>query len=267
MKKLFWTSMGVSAGLLLWGAFVEVDKLRVERHTLRLHTWPVEWNGLTIAFIADFHVCDGQSVGLSMRALGEAIAAEPDLILLGGDFVARWKESSLDMLEHVFSILEDYHGRVFAVPGNRDYRDGYPEFLLPVFEAHGIKLLRNEVVNFHGLQIAGIDSANAHQADPIGTLEQTNDKDPIIVLWHEPDMVEWVPSGAALMLSGHSHGGQFTTPWGWAPMTSKNGRKYLRGYFPQAPTPLFVTRGLGTTGPPSRLFCTPEVAILTLVSA
>jgi len=259
--------MGVSAGLLLWGAIVEVDKLTVERTTLRLPTWPLEWSGLTVAFIADFHLRDFQTVSLSRRAILAALEAQPDLIVLGGDFVASWKNESLEMLEVVFELLEPYAGRVFAVPGNRDYRDGYPEFLLPIFDKFGIKLLRNEVVNFHGLQIAGIDSANAHQADPLGTLEKANSKDPILVVWHEPDMVEWVPDGAALMLSGHSHGGQFTTPWGWAPVTSKNGSKYLRGFYPYAPTPVYVTRGLGTTGPPSRLFCTPEVSILTLVSA
>jgi predicted MPP superfamily phosphohydrolase len=49
-------------------------------------------------------------------------------------------------------------------------------------------------------------------------------------------------------------------------MHTKNGEKYVRGYFPNAPTPLYVNRGLGTTGPPSRLNCMPEVTILTLDS-
>lgn len=80
-------------------------------------------------------------------------------------------------------------------------------------------------------------------------------------------MVDQLPIEASLMLSGHSHGGQFISPWGWAPMKTRGGKKYVRGFYPDAPTPIYVSRGLGTTGPPSRLFCPPEVTILTLTSS
>jgi uncharacterized protein len=66
------------------------------------------------------------------------------------------------------------------------------------------------------------------------------------------------------MISGHTHGGQFRAPWGWAPMKTRNGERYLEGFFPDAPTPLYVSRGIGTTGPPSRLNCPPEVSVLSL---
>jgi predicted MPP superfamily phosphohydrolase len=87
---------------------------------------------------------------------------------------------------------------------------------------------------------------------------------PKIVLWHEPDAVDFLPTGANLMLSGHSHGGQFVLPGGWAPKHSTMGRKYVRGFYPNAKTPIFVTSGVGTTFLPSRFNCPPEVAILTL---
>ena len=48
---------------------------------------------------------------------------------------------------------------------------------------------------------------------------------------------------------------------------TQDGRKYVRGYHPEARTPVYVSRGIGTTGPPSRFMCPPEVAILTLISA
>jgi uncharacterized protein len=85
-----------------------------------------------------------------------------------------------------------------------------------------------------------------------------------VIVWHEPDAVDALPAGPDLMVSGHSHGGQFLAPWGWAPGTSELGKKYIRGWYPRAPVPLYVSRGVGTTGPPSRLFCPAEVSILTL---
>jgi predicted MPP superfamily phosphohydrolase len=47
-------------------------------------------------------------------------------------------------------------------------------------------------------------------------------------------------------------------------MGTKNGEKYVEGFFPDASTPLYVTRGVGTTGPPARMGALAEVSILTL---
>lgn len=254
------------AGLLLYGAIVEVDKLTVERRRLRLKRWPKRLSGYQIGFLSDFHIQDQQTMDLSSRAIWALIQENVDMICLGGDFVSRWKLESPEMLGEVLEPLLLMEGRVVAVPGNRDYKNGDPELLRPILEALNIKLLRNECWNREGINWVGVDSVNVCEADPLAAFESVTFDDPIICLWHEPDQVEWLPEGASLMLSGHSHGGQFTTPWGWAPVTTENGRKYLRGFYPDAPTPLYVSRGLGTTGPPSRLFCRPEATILTLES-
>jgi predicted MPP superfamily phosphohydrolase len=88
---------------------------------------------------------------------------------------------------------------------------------------------------------------------------------PAIALWHEPDLVWMLPKGCSLQLSGHYHGGQFKIPPGYPPMTTRNGQIYIDGFYPEAETPIFVTRGVGTTFLPSRFQCPPEVAVLTLV--
>ena len=80
-------------------------------------------------------------------------------------------------------------------------------------------------------------------------------------------MVDLLPTGCILQLSGHSHGGQFTFPGGFTPMHTKLGEKYVRGFYPEASTPIYVSKGIGTTFLPSRLNCAPEVSILTLVPA
>lgn len=255
------------AGALLYGALVEVNRLRLETRTLRLPRWPRRLAGYRIALLADLHLRDRQSVELCERALSIALDASPDMVVLAGDYVSRWKPESPKMLGDLLEPLLLMQGRVVAVPGNRDYLSGDASLLEGIFGALNIRLLRNDVWHHDGINWVGIDSANACQADPLGAMMKVSNADPCIAVWHEPDMVEWLPEGPALMLSGHSHGGQFTTPWGWAPMTSKNGRRFLRGYYPDAPTPVYVSRGLGTTGPPSRLFCPPEVTILTLVPA
>lgn len=258
-----------SAGLLLYGALVETERLACEYRTLRLPGWPDRLAGYRIGFFSDMHLSDRGTERLTQRAIEFLLREQPDVVVIGGDFVSRWTDRSVDQLISALEPLSMLSGRVVGVPGNRDYYGGDPDLLEIICSYFDIKLLRNSAWLHDDIQFLGIDSANAEAADPAAVLG-ISDPDEIarVILWHEPDVVDTLPAGAAhLMLSGHSHGGQFTTPWGWAPVRSRNGEKYMRGFFPQTPVPLYVSRGLGTTGPPSRLFCRPEVTILTLEPA
>lgn len=264
LSHLIWGAGAASAGLLLYGALFETSRLRVERPTLRLRGWPKDKDGYRIALLADMHLRDRETLELAVKAARFAVAARPDVIAIAGDTVAYWKPGVLDLVEIAFQEFDTYKGPILAVPGNHDYFGGDPDFLLEVFEKHKVTMLRNDAVNLDGVNWVGVDSANAGMADPYWAIRQSDPKDPIVVLWHEPDMVDVLPRGPELMLAGHSHGGQFITPWGWAPTGSENGRKYVRGFYPEAPVPIYVSRGLGTTGPPARLFCPAEVTLLTI---
>lgn len=263
-RNLLALGAAASAATLVYGCLVETNRLVLERRRLRLPNWPGRLAGFKIAVLADLHVRDAYSVAHAKRAVGMALDEIPDVVVLPGDLIGYWKPESAWMLEDVLEPLLLMEGSAIAVPGNREYWSGHAGLLEPILSNLNIKLLRNEAWIHKGICWAGVDSVNAYQADPIGTMAQTAEGFPTVTLWHEPDLVEWLPSGAELMISGHTHGGQFTFPWGWTPMTSKNGKKYMRGWFPGAPTPLYVSRGVGYTGPPSRLNCPPEVSLLEL---
>jgi|CXWL01.1.fsa_nt_gi predicted MPP superfamily phosphohydrolase len=266
LSSILFALTTASVGLLTYGALYESNKLVLERRRLRFKDWPKRLDGFRIAILADFHLRDIYSVELGKRAVAMALECEPDIVVIPGDIVGYWKPESEAMITEVFEPLLLMNGNAIAVPGNHEYWSGNPSWLAPILDELSIKLLRNEVWRHKGIQWAGIDSANAHQADPFQTMSLTDlDDDPIIALWHEPDLVEWLPEGASLQISGHSHGGQFRLPSGWAPKYTVNGKKYPDGFYPDAPTPLFVSRGIGTTGPPSRLFCPPTVSVLELI--
>ena len=267
LRDLVLSTAFASAGLLIYGCLYAANRLVVERRTLRLKGWPQSLRGYTIAVLADLHVRDRYSVELGRHAVELALEADPDLVVLPGDIVAYWKRDTPWLLEQVLEPLLLMRGSAIATPGNREYWEGRPELLIPILDTFEIKFLRNDVWLHEGIQWVGLDSANLGRPDPFGTMKLVMRDHPAIVLWHEPDMVDLLPPGADLMISGHSHGGQFRTPWGWAPMKTENGVKYLDGYFADAPTPLYVSRGIGTTGPPSRLNCPPEVSVLTLECA
>jgi predicted MPP superfamily phosphohydrolase len=262
------TALGLSvagAGLLVYGALVESDRLVVEKKTLRLAGWPERLDGFRIAVLGDLHLTDKYSVERAKRTVAMALDEGPDMVVLPGDFVSYWKPESAWLIGEVLEPLLLMEGNVVAVPGNHDHYAPI-SLLASVLEQLNIKLLINETWRHQGVTWAGVDSFNAGTADPARTMASAFG-DPVIALWHEPDLVDMLPSGACLQISGHSHGGQFRFPFGIVPMTSRNGKKYLGGFYPNAPTPLYVTRGVGTTGPPSRFLCPPEVSLLTLKSA
>lgn len=266
--RLLSGAAGAGAGLLLYGMFVETRRFKLETPILRLPSWPASHEGYRIGLLADIHLRPGELTLSQCRRAVEAVLDEnPDSIALVGDYVGMWQEGIPEKLAEGLEALKGFDGPKIAIPGNRDYLGGGPENLRPIFDPLGIQLLRNESISADGISYVGIDSANALQADPDKALMSCDASQPIVVLWHEPDMVLELPEGPELMLSGHSHGGQFVTPWGWAPMTSTNGSIYRSGFYEDAPTPIYVSRGLATTGPPSRLFSTPEASVLTLVGA
>lgn len=252
-------------GLLVYGALYEANRLVTERLTLRLPRWPKRLSGTRIAVLADFHLRDVYTERLAERAIAAALEEMPDHIVLVGDLVAYWKPGAEDRLRQVLAPLLMMQGGVIAVPGNHEYwGDGDADRLAPILDELNIRYLRNEAWRHEGITWVGVDSANMGRANPMKAFEAA-DGEPRIVLWHEPDLVDWLPEPAALQISGHTHGGQFKFG-NFAPVHTRNGRRYVDGYYPHTATPLFVTRGIGTTGPPSRLNCPPQVAILTLLS-
>jgi uncharacterized protein len=256
----------VGAATLVYGVLVESHQLIVDHFDIPLSGLPERFDGYKIAVIGDLHLRDQYSLDLAKQAVAMVLDAEPDIVVLVGDYVAHWRLNSVNMIGEALEPLLLMNGNVIAIPGNHDYEKGSPEILRMIFDELNIKLLRNESYSHQGITWLGIDSATEDKADIAKTIESIENRDqPRIVLWHEPDAVEVLPVGTGMLqISGHSHGGQFILPWGVVPMTSKMGKKYRDGFYPDAPTPIFVTRGVGTTGPPSRLNCPPQVAILSL---
>jgi predicted MPP superfamily phosphohydrolase len=241
----------------------EAGRIKVERRTVRLPFWPERLRGFRIALLADFHVRGPHTQALGKRAVAAALDESPDMVVIAGDIVSYWSASVPALVGDMLAPLLLMEGSVVAVPGNHEYSNGTPELLAPILDELNIKLLRNEAWHHNGITWVGVDTAIQHRHNPWRAMKDVTA--PAICIWHEPDKVDVLPAGCSLMLSGHSHGGQFRFPGGYTPMHSKFGRKYPRGYYEDAPTPLYVTRGIGTTGPPTRFNCPPEVTILTLL--
>jgi uncharacterized protein len=237
--------------------------IKIERHELSLPRWNAD--GFRLALLGDLHANNREKSDRAKRAMQMAIDEKPDVIVIVGDFVDGSQEHRL---RHAVRSLEpamDAPCPVLGVMGNHDYWVDEPRNVIRAIGGR-IQLLRNEAVDVGGVTIAGVDDAIARKHDPSFLVPGRHSKS-IVTLLHEPDFVEVMPEHVSLQLSGHSHGGQVCLPFGIPIHTPYGARTYVSGYYPDAKVPLYVTRGVGTTGPEMRAFCRPEVTILTLRAA
>jgi predicted MPP superfamily phosphohydrolase len=228
-----------------------------------------ELSGLRVGFVTDTHLGLVTSAEDIDRALALLFAAEPDLLLLGGDFVCE----SPRFIPEAAAVFRNYAATprlgAYAVLGNHDYANGASRVIAALGQ-NGIDVLCNASVNVtdgdRDLWVVGIDDAILGAPDPGRAFAGVPAGARPIALWHEPDWAEETARhGALIQFSGHSHGGQIRLPWLGNLTAPSGGRRYVSGLNDVAGMLVYTSRGVGVYRPPVRLNCPPEVTLLTLV--
>ncbi|GAA5127551.1 metallophosphoesterase [Luteolibacter yonseiensis] len=258
-----------AAGCLIDGFAIEPDLLSVTRQDVACKKLPPALDGLKVCLLADFHFLPGTNDGLLDKIIARVRIEKPDLIALGGDYISS-DVSVVQPLVEKLGQLRCAHG-IFAIMGNHDGWCGDPAIIRRQFESKGISFLINQHSQLHirgeKLALAGTDFVWKGRPDPVKTLKGVSADTPVIALVHEPDYFDTMTAGRniQLQLSGHTHGGQCRVPViGYAPRKVTFGKKYIYGTYTRGDSTLFVTRGVGTSGPRVRFACPPELAMLTL---
>jgi predicted MPP superfamily phosphohydrolase len=276
-------AVGVGAATLAYATQVEPTWLEVKRRDLLLPRLPPALDGLRIAHLSDFHLSRIVAPDYLAACVAAAMAEQPDLVLLTGDFVTRKRRYVVNVTQVLQPLVAPLG--VYAVLGNHDSAVGADDVAAAV-EAAGAHMLRNrhERVSFRGSDfwLAGIDCPHQEQyrvADRRRSgwaqlyrqyLDSALRGIPAdgfrILLAHTPDVIrDAARLGADLMLSGHTHGGQVRFPLlGATVVPSRYGHRYAAGEFQVDGTTLYVSRGLGSVRFSLRFLCRPELAILTL---
>jgi uncharacterized protein len=257
---------GAAAGTLVDAIWWEPHRLVVERLTLRFPDLPAGLDGLRLVHLSDLHCSVAVSPREIERAVAQANALRPDLVLLTGDYVsfgARYVNPCASALASLRAPLGRY-----AVLGNHDHWAG-AETVAGALRETGIVVLRNQgrPVGRGGadLWVVGIDSAFERRHDIPRALQGVPPAAFKVALLHEPDLADEVARHPVqLQLSGHSHGGQVRLPGIGAPILPRLGRKYPIGHRRVGSLQLYTNRGVGRLPPAIRLNCPPEVALITL---
>ncbi len=259
---------GLGGYAFLW----EPNDLEVSQVDVALPSLPASFAGLRIAHLTDLHASPTVPVERLRAAVTAALTAQPDLVILTGDYVSSLAHGEDKVVADVLSTLRAPLG-VYAVFGNHDHWSGPVEMVNSALRRAGVTVLTNEGVPLERggehLFLAGVDDVRQNKADLAAALRAAPAGGCIVLLAHEPDFADEVARDGrvTLQLSGHSHGGQVVLPFAGPIYLPYMARKYPRGYYRIGGLQLYTSRGIGTVHLPARFNCPPEIAVLELVPA
>ena len=270
-RKFLATAAGTLAACGIGGySFWESGALEPRALTVRLSGLPAGFDGCRIAFLADLHHGWFITREYLSGAIRLASSLQPDLILLGGDYVDSHSTYIAPVMEELGKLKAPLG--VFAVQGNRDIRVNRI-LTARELERQGIRELTNQGCwlerNGSRLWLCGIDDSTIGRPDLTAIMSGLPSDAVAISISHNPDVAEVLPDPRIrLICCGHTHGGQVNLP-GIGPIfiPSAFGHKYAQGLVQAPRTKVFVTSGVGAAFPPLRFRCPPEVALLTLARA
>jgi predicted MPP superfamily phosphohydrolase len=264
---------GVTGTALGWGMARGRHAYVIEEVVVRVTGWPRALEGYTIAQVSDVHV--GAFVG--DRELDEGFELvrkiRPDLVVATGDLVD-FDSGAIGPLALRLANAGARDG-AYAILGNHDHYAG-PGDVVAGLNAMKVRALCNESVRIRGgdgggFALLGVDDIQGRSGRTPGfngpDLYEAGkglDADvPRILLAHQPRYFDEAAGRVALQLSGHTHGGQINPGFRLADLFMR----FVAGRYERDGSTLWVNRGFGVAGPPSRVGAPPEVTKIVLIGA
>jgi predicted MPP superfamily phosphohydrolase len=267
MRRILLILFGLAVAAVLFGLAGAVQDPVVARYTVAL---PGLERPVKIVQLSDFHASRFDMPPARIRRIvAMANARNPDIIVVTGDFISGyprdWSAAEARTALAPLAGLRAPLG-VFAVLGNHDD----PALIGAALAGTGVELLVADSRDIGPMTIVGADdllSGRNAVASLNRAAEAVPPGKPVIAIGHEPDFMQWLPKRVAVLIAGHTHGGQILLPLlGTVPHNAYIDA-HLRGLYREHGQTLIVSSGLGTSVVPFRVGVTPEMAEITLVPA
>lgn len=266
----------VAAAVPIMDAEAE-DDVRVTRLPVFVPGLPPGLEGATVAQVSDLHIYQPEPHEAARRTLAILEREQPDLLVLTGD---HWDHASGAAGYLAWLRARPKHIPALAVLGNHEYwtgglhRSAVIRRAARLHEQGQAELLvdatREVSIKGGRLRVVGLDDLRHGRPRPRLLEDAIDAEETQLWLFHEPaqaDQSDWPRSAApALMLAGHTHGGQIRLPLFPAVTPSGSGR-YVSGMYATGRGPLYVSRGVGASGPRIRYRCPAEVALFELLGS
>ena len=227
--------------------------------------WPKNLRRLRVLLLSDIHTGPFLRPDVLSAIVTTLMELRPDVVVIAGDIVTGYPSELDDFLAGLAVLSHAPLGAWFCY-GNHDYLNGESKGIQERLESIGISTLKNQsVVLTHGdgrFVLGGIDDLILGAPDWDQLLAANGP--PNLLLAHNPDFFyEAETRGIALMLSGHTHGGQIRFRGG--PPIVRHSRFFLdEGSYSYGSCLAVVSRGLGAVGLPWRIGADPEAVLIQI---
>ncbi|MFJ9345804.1 metallophosphoesterase [Streptomyces sp. NPDC101237] len=236
----------------------------VRRVTVPLAKLPRSADGYRIAVVSDIHLGPVLGRGFAQRVVDTINATQPDLIAVVGDLVDG-SVKDLGPAAAPLAGLSARHGAYF-VTGNHEYFSGADQWVEEVRRL-GLRPLQNARTELAGFDLAGVNDIAGESSGRGPDFDRAlGDRDPAracVLLAHQPVQIhEAVRHHVDLQLSGHTHGGQL-----WpGDLIAAAANPTVAGLDRYGDTQLYVSRGAGAWGPPTRVGAPSDITVIELAS-
>ncbi len=251
------------SGYGIWNAF----NVRLTEQKIAL---PGLQQNIKAMHLTDIHIGHFRGKDFLQSVVDRTNAADVDVVFMTGDLF----DGKIALKRENVEPLLDLKAPIYFIEGNHDNYTGVEQIKADL-RSIGVKVLENEVAEFRGIQVIGLnhmladnESANMHAVANGKTVKSVLDSLPIrddkpsILLHHGPDGIKYAQQhGVDLYLAGHTHAGQLFP----ANIVANWMFEYNRGLHDYKGTKVFVSEGVGTFGPPLRIGTKSEMVILNLV--
>ncbi|MCW5251611.1 metallophosphoesterase [Streptomyces sp. SHP 1-2] len=257
-------AVAVAAGTVAQGTYGVLRGPRVKRVTVPLAKLPRAAHGYRIAVVSDIHLGPLLGRGFARTVVDTINSTQPDLIAVVGDLVDG-SVKDLGPAAAPLAGLRARHGAYF-VTGNHEYFSGAAQWVEEVRRL-GLVPLENARTELPHFDLAGVnDLAGEGEGQGPDFARALGDRDrarACVLLAHQPVQIhDAVDHGVDLQLSGHTHGGQL---WPGS-LIAGAANPTLAGLDRYGDTQLYVSRGAGAWGPPTRVGAQSDITVIELAS-
>ena len=268
MKKLLY--VGLLLIFIVVFLYVNNHWIVVSEHVFESEKVPENFDGLRIVQVSDLH--DAIFGDKQEKLITKVRATNPDVIFITGDIVDSNRYNLEQSLQAVRGLVE--LADVYYVLGNHEVATNKVSEIYETLSSLGVHVMANESTvlerNGERLAIVGIEDPlmgkTTEEMLEMATAEVPQDMLKLL-LAHRPEMFDaYVKSNIDIVFSGHAHGGQIRIPGIGGLFAPGQGLlpKYTAGIYDESSTKMVVSRGLGNSSVPYRIFNLPEIVVVKL---
>lgn len=276
-KKILFMAAIILVGLFAFFKW-QNNSISISEIVFKNDIVPEGFLGYKILHISDLH--NKEFGSKQNRILSKVEKIDPDIIVITGDLIDSNNTNinvAMELINGAINIAPIYY-----VSGNHEAWSGSYSDLKSRLENGGVVVLDNQKIEVFNdndsIDIIGLSDTSFIESDWLEYAGNTKTKNLLttltedssnfkILLSHRPELFDiYSNSNVNLIFSGHAHGGQIRLPFIGGLIAPNQGffPKLTEGIHTSNNTSMIISRGLGNSIIPVRIFNRPELIVVTL---